>query len=348
MGLSRGCNVIHSIGRLLAVGRDPGRPDRDDRPGAPARGGVSEDERGTRRVGESGARHPRRRTGRQRAYRGPARGRRCAGAVGGVGERRWPAARARPRSPQGCRDSSGRGRRSRPADSPIADGVGLDPPSPAAWRGSAVALWSTDVLRGFFGLGYQGDALNIDSASTRGLSPRVSSSRSARGMLTGIAPALQATRPDTLPALKDETAGTTAPRTSLREGLIVVQLAVCVLLLSSSGLLVRSFSTLHKGPEFDPDAVVLLRLRPSLLGYTGERAWRFQREAIPRCSKPFPAWSPPVPPTSRRCLAGKPATNANPTRGRRGRSGTSLPRLADDPRGAALLQGARRRPGPGP
>ncbi len=175
--------------------------------------------------------------------------------------------------------------------------------------GLLVALWSTDVLRGFFGLGYQGDALNIDLS----LDPWIVAAglvvALGTGMLTGLAPALQATRPDTLPALKDETAGTTTPRTSLREGLIVVQLAVCVLLLASSGLLVRSFSTLHKGPGFDPDAVVLLRLRPSLLGYTGERAWRFQREAIqalealpgvvaasPANVPPLPGWNrPPMP-----------------------------------------------------
>jgi predicted permease len=48
------------------------------------------------------------------------------------------------------------------------------------------------------------------------------------------------------------------------------------------GVLVRSFFRLHSGPGFDPDRVVLLRLRPSLVGYGPERAWTFQREALRR------------------------------------------------------------------
>ena len=86
------------------------------------------------------------------------------------------------------------------------------------------------------------------------------------GVLAGIAPALQATRPDTVSAMKEETAGAGARRSTLREGLIVVQVALSVVLLGGSGLLVRSFFMLHRGPGFDPDAVVLVRLRPSLVG----------------------------------------------------------------------------------
>ena len=101
-------------------------------------------------------------------------------------------------------------------------------------------------------------------------------------MLTGIAPALQATRPDPVGAMKEESAGAGARRSTLREGLIVVQVALSVVLLGGSGLLVRSFFMLHRGPGFDPDAVVLVRLRPSLVGYTNDRAWAFQREVIRR------------------------------------------------------------------
>jgi putative ABC transport system permease protein len=107
-----------------------------------------------------------------------------------------------------------------------------------------------------------------------------------------------------LPALKDETPGAGGRRSLLREGLIVVQVAVSVLLLAGSGLLVRSFLVLHRGLGFDPDAVVLLRLRPSLVGYTNERAWTFQREVVRRLealpgvvsasqggTPPFPGWA---------------------------------------------------------
>jgi predicted permease len=38
----------------------------------------------------------------------------------------------------------------------------------------------------------------------------------------------------------------------------------------------------HRGPGFDPNAIVILRLRPSLIASTNERAWAFQRAVIAR------------------------------------------------------------------
>jgi predicted permease len=167
--------------------------------------------------------------------------------------------------------------------------------------GLIVAVWATEVLRGFFAVSYTGTAINVDLS----LDPRIVAAgflvAVVTGLLTGIAPAFQATRPDTLPALKDETAGAGARRSRLRESLIIVQVAVSVLLLAGSGLLVRSFVALHSGPGFDPDTVVLLRLRPSLVGYGIDRAWTFQREvlrrleALPGVVAASPATVPPLP-----------------------------------------------------
>jgi predicted permease len=88
-----------------------------------------------------------------------------------------------------------------------------------------------------------------------------------------------------------------------------VQVALSVVLLGSGGLLVRSFFLLHRGPGFDPDAIALVRLRPSLVGHTDARAWAFQREVIRRLEAlpgvaaaspanvaPLPGWNrPPMP-----------------------------------------------------
>ena len=123
--------------------------------------------------------------------------------------------------------------------------------------GLIVAIWATEMLRGFFGIGSTGIALNLDLCSIPASSSSRSSSPSLPACLPG-SPALQSTKRDALPALKDETAGLSARRSRLRDGLMVCQVAMSVLLLASSALLVQSFVRLHRGPGFDPDTVVLL------------------------------------------------------------------------------------------
>jgi putative ABC transport system permease protein len=158
--------------------------------------------------------------------------------------------------------------------------------------GLIVAIWSIDLARGFFPVDLSLDPVVAVAGFAVAL---------VTGLSTGIAPALQATRTGALPALKDDSTGAGTRRSHLREGLIVVQVAVSVLLLAASGLVVRSFLTVHRGPGFDPDAIAILRLRPSLVGHGGERAWAFQREvirrleAIPGVIAASPANIPPLP-----------------------------------------------------
>lgn len=189
--------------------------------------------------------------------------------------------------------------------------------------GFFVAYWATGLLRGFFGSS-SGGPVNLDLA----LDPRVVLVGIAvavvTGVLTGISPALQATRPDTMGAMKEETAGAGTRRSRLREGLIVVQVALSVVLLGGSGLLVRSFFLLQRGAGFDPETLVVVRLRPSLVGYTNDRAWDFQREVIRRLEAlpgivaaspanvpPLPRWNRPVQPMR---LSGDPVDSPNPFR----------------------------------
>ena len=140
--------------------------------------------------------------------------------------------------------------------------------------GLPIAVWATDVLRAYFS--------NLDLS----LDPRIAllgfGVALLTGVATGIAPALQSTRPDLALAMKERSSGAGRPRSIVREGLIVVQVALSVLLLGAGGLLVRSFFMLHRGPGLDPDRVAIMRLRPSLVGFTNERAWAYQREVIER------------------------------------------------------------------
>ncbi len=139
--------------------------------------------------------------------------------------------------------------------------------------GVITALWSIDVLEGLFGFELSLDVRIIAAGFALAL---------VTGVVTGVGPALFATGGDAMPALKDETVGGGVWRARMREALIVVQVAVAVVLLASSGLVVRSFLNVQHGPGFDPDRLIVPRLRPSLLGYSADRSWAFQREVIRR------------------------------------------------------------------
>ncbi len=60
------------------------------------------------------------------------------------------------------------------------------------------------------------------------------------GLLFGLAPALQSTNPNVVPALKDEVGPVRLRRFSLRNGLVAFQMALSVVLLVGGGLFVRS------------------------------------------------------------------------------------------------------------
>ena len=76
-------------------------------------------------------------------------------------------------------------------------------------------------------------------------------SAAALGLLFGLVPALQATKPQLVPALKDvqTTVGSRYRRFGLRNALVVVQVAISMVLLVAAGLFVRS---LIAAQEIDP------------------------------------------------------------------------------------------------
>ena len=102
------------------------------------------------------------------------------------------------------------------------------------------------------------------------------------GMLFGIAPALQATRPDLIPALKGEApAGDSRSRTS--KGLVVAQMALSIVLLVCAALFLanlRSATTLDKG--FDGENLLIADLDPGLQGYLRPRSREFYRIVLER------------------------------------------------------------------
>jgi predicted permease len=82
------------------------------------------------------------------------------------------------------------------------------------------------------------------------------------GLLAGVVPALQSTRPDLVPALKSDTGGTaTKQRLRLRSGLLVAQIAFSMLLLVVGGLFARTLTHARSiDPGFDPRGVYIASL----------------------------------------------------------------------------------------
>ena len=70
------------------------------------------------------------------------------------------------------------------------------------------------------------------------------------GILFGLAPALQSTRPALIAALREDTPGSGSSRFGLRNALVVVQVALSLLLVIGAGLFVRSLDQL-RGIEVD-------------------------------------------------------------------------------------------------
>ena len=90
------------------------------------------------------------------------------------------------------------------------------------------------------------------------------------GIVFGLAPALQATKPDLAAAMKEESRGSSggASRRRLRDTLIVVEVALAFVLLVGSGLMMRSFFRLmNVDTGFDSTNLLTLRLPTSTQQY---------------------------------------------------------------------------------
>ncbi len=87
------------------------------------------------------------------------------------------------------------------------------------------------------------------------------------GVLFGLVPAIAATRPTLIPALKGE-APAGSPRSRLSRGLVVAQMALSIVLLVGAGLFLtnlRSATALDKG--FSAEQMLIAELNPDLQGY---------------------------------------------------------------------------------
>lgn len=149
--------------------------------------------------------------------------------------------------------------------------------------GILLALWGCDLL-----VALKPDS--IPGVSSVGVDPRVLGFTLAlsvlTGLLFGVAPALHASSADPHEALKEGGRSSSAgPRARLlRSGLVVSQMAIALVLLSGSGLLVRSFLRLQSiDPGLLIDGVLTVRLwTPDASYATGARQSQFYSEVLRR------------------------------------------------------------------
>ena len=99
-------------------------------------------------------------------------------------------------------------------------------------------------------------------------------------LLFGLAPALQATRADLAPTLKDQAGAVAgAGQAGWRKILVAAQVSLSLLLLIGSGLFVRSLSNLKDlSPGFQVSNLLSFAVDPTLSGYKPERAKLFYQQ----------------------------------------------------------------------
>lgn len=144
------------------------------------------------------------------------------------------------------------------------------------------ASWAIDSVAVYYGTDYAGRMTNFDLQIGMPVLAATVVLCGVTAILCGMAPAIQAARTDVLPSLKLEGLSGRRRRTYSRDGLVMLQLAMSIVLLVGAALLIRSMIDLQRGPGIDADRVALLRLRPSLIGSSGEPARLFQRAVIER------------------------------------------------------------------
>jgi predicted permease len=104
------------------------------------------------------------------------------------------------------------------------------------------------------------------------------------GILLGLVPAFQSTNPDLASTLKDETAGAgRSGRWTLRNALVVAQVAASLVLLVGAGLFLRSFQRVQSvDPGFGRDPAAILTVMVPATRFSDEKGRIFTRTMVER------------------------------------------------------------------
>jgi predicted permease len=145
-----------------------------------------------------------------------------------------------------------------------------------AAAGLAVAFWADELLMAAY-LGGDATGLKLSTAPDPRILLFTLAVTVVTGLFFGLAPAIQSTKPDVGPTLKDQ-AGSVVGGSSvmLRKSLVIAQVTLSLLLLIGAGLFVRSLNNLRNlGPGFPVERLIGFAVDPSLSGYKTERSKAF-------------------------------------------------------------------------
>src|SRR6266566_1286174 len=143
--------------------------------------------------------------------------------------------------------------------------------------GLAFAFWADRALMKIY-LPSDSGGMNISSAPDLRILLFNLAVTVLTGVIFGLVPALQTTKPNIAGTLKDQAGAVVGGggHHRLRKGLVVAQVTLSLLLLVGAGLFVRSLANLRNlGPGFSPERLVAFQIDPSLNGYTTERMKSF-------------------------------------------------------------------------
>lgn len=147
----------------------------------------------------------------------------------------------------------------------------------AGTAGVLAAVWGTRFLIGLLPAGE--DAYQLSATPDLRVLGFALGVSLLTALVFGLAPAWQATRLDLAPVLKQQASAAAAgvnPR--FRQGLVVAQVFLSLLLLAGAGLFLRSLRNLRQvDPGFSTGNLIVFSVDPTKNGHTGERAPVFFR-----------------------------------------------------------------------